>query len=86
MDDAQARLAERLVVDLEQILGPAIRIDGISIEGDTPVVVRVVCLVDGRSSEIEAHGETAIDAISDVMRVAAETRLTVAFGQLIAPA
>ena len=86
MDDAQARLAERLVVDLERILGPAIRIDGISIEGDTPVVVRVVCLVDGRSSEIEAHGATAIEAISDLMRVAAETRLTAAFGQLIAPA
>ena len=86
MDDAQARLAERLALDLEQILGPAIRIDDLSIEGDTPVVVRVVCLVDGRPSEIEARGATAIEAISDVLRLAAETRLTAAFGQLIAPA
>ncbi len=86
MDDAQARLAERLVPDLEQIFGPGIRIDDLSIEGDTPVFVRVVCVVDGRSREIEARGETAIDAISDVLRLAAETRLAAAFEQLIAPA
>ena len=86
MDDAQARLAERLVPDLEQLLGPGSRIDDLSIEGDSPVFVRVVCVIDGRSCQIEARGETAIDAINDVLRLAAETRLTAAFEQLIAPA
>ena len=86
MDDAQARLAERLAPDIERILGAGIRIEDLSIEGDGPVVVRVLCLIDGSSREIEASGETAIDAISGVIRAAAETRLSMAFGQLVGPA
>ncbi len=82
MNDAQARLAERLAPDLERVLGTAIQIDDLTIEGEGPVMVRVVCLIEGRSRQIEARGETAIEAITEMIQLAAETRLAAAFGQL----
>ena len=86
MNDAEARLAERLALDLERILGTGILVEDLEIEGDGPVTIRVACLADGMSREIEAHGETAIEAITDVIRLAAETRLASAFWQMVGPA
>ena len=86
MNDAEARLAERLAQDLERVLGTGIMVQDLEIEGEGPVVIRVACFVDGRSREIEAHGETAIEAISGVIRLAAETRLASAFWQMVGPA
>ena len=86
MNDAETRLAERLARDLERILGTGILIEDLEIEGDGPVRVRVACLVDGRSREIQASGDSAITAISEVIRAAAELRLTAAFWQMVGPA
>jgi hypothetical protein len=85
MNDAETRLAERLAADLERILGTGILIEDLEIAGDGPVTVSVACLVDGQSREIHAEGDTAIGAISEVIRLAAELRLTAAFWQLVGP-
>jgi hypothetical protein len=85
MNDAETRLAERLAQDLERVLGTGILIEDLEIEGEGPVTIRVACLSGGMSREIEAHGETAIEAITDVIRLAAETRLAAAFWQMVGP-
>ncbi len=85
MNDAEARLAARLASDLERILGTGILIEDLEIGGDGPVRIKVACLVDGGSREIRAQGESALEAISDVIRLAAELRLTAAFWQIVGP-
>ena len=86
MNDAEERLAERLATDLERILGTGILIEDLEIEGEGPVVINLACLVDGLSREIHAEGESTIDALSNVIRLAAELRLSGAFWQLVGPA
>ncbi len=86
MNDAETRLAERLATDLERILGTGILVQDLEIEGEGPVVIRVACFVDGASREIRAEGESAIEALSNVIRAAAELRLTSAFWQMVGPA
>jgi len=86
MNDAEARLAMRLAEDLERILGTGILVQDLEITGDGPVTIDVACLVDGASREIHAEGESALDAISSVIRLAAELRLTAAFWQIVGPA
>lgn len=85
MNDAEARLAERLAQDLERILGTGILIEDLEIDGEGPVTIRVACLVDGIAREIEATGDTAIEAIREVIRLAAEARLAAAFWQMVGP-
>jgi hypothetical protein len=85
MNDAETRLAERLATDLERILGTGILIQDLEIEGDGPVTIRVACLVDGMARDVEATGDTAMEAISSVIRLAAETRLAAAFWQMVGP-
>jgi hypothetical protein len=86
MNDAEAQLAERLKIDLERVLGTGILVQDLEIVGDGPVVIRVACLVDGELREIEASGDNAIEAVSVVIRLAAETRLAAAFWQMVGPA
>ena len=86
MNDAEARLAARLAEDLERILGTGILIEDLEIEGDGPVTINVACLVDGASREIHAEGESVLEAISNVVRLAAELRLSAAFWQMVGPA
>lgn len=85
MNDAEARLAERLAADLERVLGAGILIEDLEIDCDGPATVRIACLADGVSLEIEATGETAIEVIADATRASAEARLAVAFRHLVAP-
>lgn len=85
MNDAETRLAERLALDLERILGTGILIEDLELQGEGPVTIDVACLVDGRSREIHAEGDTAIEAISNVVRLAAELRLAGAFWQMVGP-
>ncbi len=85
MNDREARLAERLASDLERILGTGILVQDLEIEGDGPVVIRVACLVDGQSRDLRVEGETAVDAMADLIRLAAETRLSAAFWQMVGP-
>ncbi len=86
MNDAETRLAERLAADLERILGTGIAIQDLEIAGDGPVTIRVACLADGMARDIVATGDTAIEAITNVIRLAAETRLAGAFWQMVGPA
>ncbi len=85
MNDTEARLAERLADDLGRVLGTGIAVQDLEIDGDGPVTIRVACLVDGMAREIETSGDTAIEAISQIIRLAAETRLASAFWQMIGP-
>jgi hypothetical protein len=86
VNDAEARFADRLATDLERVLGTGILIEDVEIEGDEPVVIRVACLVDGASREIEATGGTELEAAAAVIRLAAELRLSAAFWQMVGPA
>jgi hypothetical protein len=83
VNDAETQLAERLAQDLERILGTGILIEDLEIRGDGPVTIDVACLVDGRSREIHAAGESTVDAMSNVIRLAAELRLSGAFWQMV---
>jgi hypothetical protein len=86
VNEAEAQLAGRLAADLERVLGTGILVEDLEIEGDGPVTIHVACLVDGQSREIQAEGESAIEAISTVIRLAAEFRLSSAFWQIVGPA
>lgn len=86
MNDAEAQLAERLATDLERVLGTGILIQDLELTGDGPVTIRVACLVDGTSREIRTSGKSVLEALSGVVRAAAELRLTAAFWQLVGPA
>jgi hypothetical protein len=83
VNDAEERLAGRLAVDLERVLGTGILIEDLEIRGEGPVTIDVACLVDGQSREIHAEGESATDAMSNVIRLAAELRLSGAFWQMV---
>jgi hypothetical protein len=85
MNDAEERLAIRLATDLERILGTGILVQDLEITGDGPVTISVACLVDGKARTIQADGESAVDAMSIVIRLAAEMRLTAAFWQMVGP-
>ena len=85
MNDAEAQLAARLADDLERVLGTGILVEDLEIGGDGPVTIHVACLVDGQAREIVAVGESAIDAMADVIRLAAEMRLSAAFWQVVGP-
>jgi hypothetical protein len=85
MNDAETQLAERLSVDLERVLGTGIFIQDLEIEGDGPVTITVACHVDGHAREIHAEGGSATDAMSNVVRLAAELRLSGAFWQMVGP-
>ncbi len=85
MNDVEAQLAERLATDLERVLGTGILVEDLEIEGEGPVTINVACLVDGQSREIRGEGESAIEAMSNVVRLAAELRLSAAFWQMTGP-
>jgi hypothetical protein len=85
VNDAEAQLAGRLASDLERVLGTGILVEDLEIEGEGPVTINVACLVDGQSREIRAEGESVIDAMSNIVRLAAELRLEGAFWQMMGP-
>ncbi len=85
MNDAEEQLAERLATDLERILGTGIAIQDLEIDGEGPVTIRVACLAEGMARDIVATGDSAIEAITSVIRLAAETRLAAAFWHMIGP-
>ena len=85
MNDAEEQLARRLAADLERVLGTGILVQDLKIDGDGPVTINVACLVDGASHEIHAEGESSLEAISNVIRLAAELRLSAAFWQMVGP-
>jgi hypothetical protein len=85
MNDTEAQLAERLAKDLERVLGTGIVLEDLEIEGEGPVVIRAACLVDGRSAELRTEGATVLEAMSEVVRIAAETRLSSAFWHMVGP-
>lgn len=85
MTEAEERFAERLAEDLEQVLGQGIIVRDVEIASDGPVFIRVACLVDGQIRELEARGETMLEAYREVIRAAAELRLAAAWWQIVGP-
>jgi hypothetical protein len=85
MNDAEARLAGRLATDLEQVLGTGILVEDLEIEGEGPVRITVVCLVEGAAREIHAEGGSAVEAMAGIIRRAAEMRLEGTFWQVVGP-
>jgi hypothetical protein len=85
VNDAEAQLAARLADDLTRVLGTGILVEDLEITGDAPARITVACLVDGRPREIEATGETVVEAMANVIRRAAELQLDAAFWQIVGP-
>lgn len=85
MTDAEVAFAERLVEDLERVLGEGIAVSDVELHGDGPVRVRVVCLADGRVHEIEAEAEDVLAVYHEVVRKAAEVRLAAAWWRIVGP-
>ena len=85
--ESDERFAERLVKDLERILGTGIMLEELDL-GDPeigPANIRAVCLFDGRSELLETRGETRLEAYNQLVRAAAELRLSVVARNMIAP-
>jgi len=85
MTDAEARYAERLAADLDQVLGAGVVLDDLRISGDGPVEITVTCVVDGRVETTAVRGETLLEATREVVRTVAEIRLRLAFWQMAGP-
>jgi hypothetical protein len=83
MTEAEAAFAARLADDLERVLGPGLAVADLEIAGDDPVAMRAAILVDGMVREIEATGETSLDAYRALMVAAAELRLGAAFRRIV---
>jgi hypothetical protein len=85
MNDAELRFAERLVIEIEPILGVGIVVDDVEIAGAGPVRVHLTCLSEGRIHEIDVEGTSLIEVYQDVVRRAAEVRLADAFWRVVGP-
>jgi hypothetical protein len=86
MNDAEERFAERLAVDLEQVLGAGIAIDDIELsEGGDAAHVRATLLIEGRIETIEADAPDVLALYRPVMERAAELRLGAAFWRMVGP-
>jgi|tagenome__1003787_1003787.scaffolds.fasta_scaffold20836170_1 hypothetical protein len=85
MNDAEAELAERLSQDLERVLGAGVLVEDLEIDGEGPVTITVACLIEARSQEIRATGDSVAEAMGEVIRRAAELRLGGAFWQIVGP-
>jgi hypothetical protein len=86
MNDAEEQFAERLAVDLEQVLGAGIAIDGIELTHDEGVArVRATLLVEGRVETIEAEAPDDVALYRPIIERAAELRLGAAFWRMIGP-
>lgn len=83
--DANQRFAERLAREVEGLLGVGIALDEVSLEGETPVTIRATCLVDGQLREFVGTGPTILEASRDLIRAAAELRLSAAWWRLVGP-
>lgn len=83
MTEAEERFALRLAEDLEQVLGVGISVADLEIVGDGPVRLRATLLAEGAIRDIEADGETSLEAYRALLRAAAELRLERAFWRLV---
>ena len=83
MNDAESRLAQRLAVDLQQILGTRIEIVDVAIAGEGPTRITLACLAHGARHTIKSDGDSVIDATSGILTAAAELRLSTAFRELV---
>lgn len=87
MNDAEIRFAERLAVDLEQVLGAGIAIDDVELTLDAGRArVRATLLVEGRVETIEAEAADDVSLYRPVIERAAELRLGGAFWRMVGPA
>lgn len=83
--DANERFAERLAAELEGVLGVGIALDSVTVEGETPVTIQATCLVDGQIHDLRGSGPTILDAARDLIRRAAELRLSAAWWRIVGP-
>ncbi len=85
MSDASDRFAERLADDLERTLGEGILVQELEIDDAGPIRVQVACLVDGQVRELVIEATDVLDAYRQLIRAAAELRLSAAWWQLVGP-
>jgi len=85
VNEAEARFAERLVAEIEPVLGVGIVVDDVEISGDGPVRVHMTCLSEGRIHEIDVEAESLLAAHAELVRQAASVRLAAAFWQIVGP-
>lgn len=86
MNDAEARFAERLAEDLEQVLGAGIAVDDVELTtADGAATVRATLLVEGRVESIEVSAPDVVALYRPLIERAAEIRLGAAFWRMVGP-
>jgi hypothetical protein len=86
MNDAEVLFAERLAVDLEQVLGAGIAIDDVELtHDDGRARVRATLLVEGRVETIDAEAADDVSLYRPIIERAAELRLGGAFWRMVGP-
>ena len=86
MNDAEEQFAERLAIDLAQVLGAGIAVDDVELSvGDEVSSVRASLLVEGRIETIEVSGPDLVSLYRPLIERAAELRLGAAFWRMIGP-
>ncbi len=80
---AEERIAERLVQDLERVLGAGVAIDVVSSEPGGRAVVRATVLAEGMIETIEVEAASEREAYPELIRRAAQLRLTGAWPRMI---
>lgn len=85
--EAEARFGERLAREIEGVLGVGIAVNDVAVtsDGDGPATIRATCLVDGQARELTGVGESLLEAARDLIRSAAELRLSAAWWRLVGP-
>lgn len=86
MIDEEQQFAQRLVADLERVLGAGIAIDDVELTATDGVAhVRATILIDGRIETIEATRPDAGALYRPLIERAAELRLGAAFWRIVGP-
>jgi len=87
MNDADEEFAERLGEELGRILGTGIMFEQLDLGEDeaSPAHIRAICLFDGRPEVLEADGDNRKETYDQLVKAAAQLRLTLASRNMIAP-
>jgi hypothetical protein len=87
VNDAEARFADRLRTDLEEILGAGLAVDDIELStADHRARVVATLLVEGRIETIELDAPDVHALYRPLIERAAELRLRGAFWRMVGPA
>jgi hypothetical protein len=86
MNDAEEQFAARIAEDLALVVGPAMVLDDVDlVVGDGAATVTATLRLGDQVETIQAVGPDVLSLYEPIVRQAAETRLALAWRQLVRP-